>query len=130
VRVSSANPDAVAIIESHYGLGDRLRVESDGTGALIPWGTVTGRVTGIRDLDAWHLSLNWTSPDLGECGGGDMGFGVNDRGRYELPCQIGTWTIIVVAVGADDSVRELGRGTVEVVAGKTVTLDIHLDTGS
>jgi hypothetical protein len=129
VGVSSANPDAEAIIASHYDLGDRLRVESDGTGvALLPWGTVTGRVTGITDSDTW-LDLNWRSPDLGDCGGGDMGFGVNDRGRYELPCQVGTWTIIVVAIGANDTRRERGRGTVEVVADKTVTLDIHLSSG-
>ncbi|MEJ7749410.1 MAG: hypothetical protein WKF56_08910, partial [Candidatus Limnocylindrales bacterium] len=45
LEVSSANPKAVAIIESHYGLGDRLRVESDRIGVrFIPWGTVKGRV--------------------------------------------------------------------------------------
>ena len=131
VDISSANPDAVAIIEAHYDLGHQLRVESDDTGvALLPWGTVTGRVRGIADLRAWNLSLNWESRDSGECGGGDMGFGVNDKGQFELPCQIGTWTIIVVDSSSDDSVRELGRGTVEVLADKTVTLDIHLDTGS
>ena len=131
VRVSSANPDAVAIIESHYDLGDRLRVESDGTGrALIPYGTVTGRVTGIADLDAWDLSLAWEGPNIGDCGGGDMGYGVNDRGRYELPCQVGTWTIKLMAIGAEDVLREVGRGTVKVVAGETVTLDIHADFGS
>jgi hypothetical protein len=129
-QVSSANPDAEAIIEAHYGFGDRMRVESDGTGRiLIPWGTVTGRVTGITSKDTW-LSLHWTSPDLGDCGGGDMGYGVNDDGRFELPCQVGTWTIIVVAIAPDETFRERGRGTVEVVADKTVTLDIDLDAGS
>jgi hypothetical protein len=43
VGISSANPDAPGIIEAHYGAGDRLRVESDGTGqALIPWGSRSG----------------------------------------------------------------------------------------
>lgn len=131
VEVSSANPDAVAIIESHYDLGHQLRVESDGTGvALLPVGWITGRVTGTENLAGRDLGLDWESPDLGSCGGGDMGFGVNAKGRYELPCQIGTWTIIVVDFTGDDPVRELGRGTVEVLADKTVTLDIHLDTGS
>lgn len=131
VEISSANPDAVAIVESHYDLGDRLRVESDGTGrALIPYGTVTGRVTGIDDLDAWHLSLAWDGPKVGVCGGGDMGYGINDRGRYELPCQVGTWTIRLLAIGPDEVAREVGRGTVEVKAGETVTLDIHADIGT
>ncbi len=131
VDISSANPDAVAIIEAHYDLGHQLRVESDGTGvALLPWGTVTGRVTGMGDLAGRALGLDWESADVGSCGGGDMGFGVNVNGRYELPCQIGTWTIIVVDSTGDDPIRELGRGTVKVVADKTVTLDIHLDTGS
>jgi hypothetical protein len=128
LEVSSANPDAVTIIEAHYGLGDRLRVESDGTGrTLIPWGTVIGRVTGIADRGAWqYLSLEWESPDVGSCGGGDMGFGVGDDGRYELPCQAGTRTIIVVGVDAEDTRRELGRGTIEVEPDKTVTLDIRV----
>ena len=131
VGVSSANPDAVAIIEAHYDLGDRLRAESDGTGrALIPYGTVTGRVTGMAKLNSWELRLEWEGQDVGDCGGGDMGYGVTDRGRYELPCQEGTWTIKVMAVGAEDVLREIGRGTVKVVAGKTVTLDIHADTGT
>ena len=84
----------------------------------------------IADLDAWDLSLAWEGPNIGDCGGGDMGYGVNDRGRYELPCQVGTWTIKLMAIGAEDVVREVGRGTVKVVAGETVTLDIHADFGS
>ena len=129
IDVSSAHPDAVAIIEAHYDLGDRLHVESDGTGyALLPAGTVTGRVIGLEDVDAGSLSLRWESQDSGRCGGGDMGYGVDQRGRFELPCQIGTWTIIVVTDG--NPARELGRGTVKVVADQTVTLDIHVDAGS
>ncbi len=131
IGISSANPDAERIVAEHYGLGDRLRVESDGTGrALIPWGTVKGRVIGISGREAWQLNLRWTSEDsVGECGGGDMGFGVSDRGRFELPCQVGTWTISVVAMQPDETVREFGHGTVKVVAGETVTLDINVSTG-
>lgn len=128
IGISSANPDADRIVAEHYGLGDRLRVESDGTGrALIPWGTVKGRVMGISGREAWQLNLRWTSEDsVGECGGGDMGFGISDEGRFELPCQVGTWTISVVTITGDDTVRELGHGTVKVVAGTTVTLDIRV----
>ncbi len=128
IEVSSANPEAEAIIESHYGLGDRLRVDSDGTGVeLIPAGTIKGRVTPVDALRGLEVELDWVSDDLGHCGGGDVGYGVDRHGRFTIGCQIGTWTIIVMALGNHDERRELGRGTVKVEADKTVTLTIRLD---
>ena len=131
VEVSSANPDAAAIIAAHFDVGDRMRVESDGTGVrLIPWGTVKGRVTPLDGIDLGETALAWTSTDSGECGGGDMGFGVTRDGTFELPCQVGTWTIKLVHVGNDGIDGELGHGTVKVSAGKTSWVTIHLQAGS
>jgi hypothetical protein len=127
VEVSSANPDAVAIIEAHFGLGDRIHVTSDGTGAaLLPYGTVKGRVDPIAPFKPWTLSLRWTNHDPGDCGGGDMGFGVDDAGRFELPCRVGTRTIIVTGQGEGDEVVDLGQVTVEVKANETAHVTIHL----
>jgi hypothetical protein len=127
MEVSSANPDAVTIIESHYQLGDRLRVESDGTGAaLIPGGRIKGVVTNLGGIDPYDLELRFANPVPGDCGGGDIGYGVGRDGHFRVPCQAGARTIIVVRQANDGTDQELGRGTVTVVAGETVDLTIRL----
>ncbi len=130
LEVSSAEPTAVEQIEAHYGLGDKLRVTSDGTGAmLLPRGTVKGKVLGpdgsrVRNGE---LELQWTNLDPGDCGGGDIGYGVAADGTFELPCQVGRRTITVTGPKwIDDHWEELGRATVTVRAGKTVTVTIRL----
>ena len=128
VEISSADPDAATIVADHFGVGDRLQVESDGTGVrLIPWGTIRGRVEPIPGSHTW-LDLAWSSSDSGECGGGDMGFGVNQQGMFELPCQIGTWTIKVMDHREDDTQVEIGRATVKVRKGRVTRVTIHLHT--
>lgn len=126
--VSSANPDAAALIEGHLGYGDRLRVDSDGTGAaLIPRGTVKGHVLPHDGVDRATLSLQWTSDDPGDCGSGDIGYGIDEHGRFEVPCQAGTRTFVVYDIGPNGGNRERGRATVEVIAGTTVRVTITLD---
>jgi hypothetical protein len=129
-EVSSANPNAPALIAAHYRLGDALRVTSDGTGAaLIPRGMVRGRVVAadgrpVHDLDAM---LGDRSDIPGGCGGGDIGYGVSPDGEFEYPCQAGKRTILVIEAGGNvDPPPVLGEGTVVVVAGKTVELEIRL----
>jgi hypothetical protein len=126
-EVSSANPDAVAIIEAHFGLGDRLRAESDGTGAaLVPWGTVRGRLTPFEGLDPGSLILRWTGTDPGDCGGGDIGFGVAHDWTFELPCQAGERTIIVAGEGDnEEGWVELGHATVTVREDETTRVRIR-----
>jgi hypothetical protein len=134
IGVSSSVPEAVDIIAAHYGLGDRLRIISDGTGSmLIPWGTVVGRVTfrgkPVSIPMTANVSLAWDRPGdgVGSCGGGDVGFGVDRRGHFELPCQIGRRTILVQVPGAGDGEwRTIGQGRVIVREGKTSRLDIKL----
>lgn len=128
IELSSANPEAVAIVEAHFGLGDRLHVTSDGTGAaLIPAGTVMGTVEPFDRLRGRNLNLAWTSDDPGDCGGGDMGFGVGDGGHFELPCQAGRRTIILMLDDeSGDGSTEVGRTTVTVKGGETVRVTIHL----
>lgn len=132
--VSSAEPDAEERIAAYYDMGDALRVVSDGTGQeLIPWGWVVGTVllpngepvTGQIPF----LTLDGESEDteLGECGGGDMGFGVADDGTFRYPCQAGTRTIIVRAEDPDGGTREVGRVVVEVVADEETEVTIQLD---
>lgn len=134
LEVSSAEPTAVQQIVDHYALGDRLRVTSDGTGAmLLPWGTVKGRVLGpdgtpFTGERTEQLDLQWTSAVPGDCGGGDIGYGVQSDGRFEVPCQVGERTIIVQGPGSGDEWHELGRGTVTVRANKTVKLTVRLTT--
>jgi hypothetical protein len=56
-----------------------------------------------------------------------MGFGVDRRGRFELPCQVGRRTILVqVPAAGDGEWRTIGKGRVTVKEGKTVRLEIKL----
>lgn len=125
--VSSASTDAPALIQAHYAATfgfdpDMFVVTSDGTGAyFIPWGTVHVTLdlpaSGIpADVD---LVPDWESDVNGlRCGQGDVGV------RFDaLPCQEGTWTILVVAQRGAERVV-VGSGVVNVVAGATVDLTI------
>ena len=136
IGVSSAAPDAATIIAAHYDLGDKIRVESDGTGAmLIPWGSVAGTVTfpGRKWYKAPKstpvmLSSGGPGDAVGTCNGSDMGYGVGSDGRFEYPCQVGRRTILLqVPTDEDGEWRTIGRGTVVVNEGKTARLDIELD---
>jgi hypothetical protein len=134
VSVSSAVPDAAEIIAAHYDLGDRIRIVTDGTGGmLIPWGNVVGRVTyrgaPVKIPPSKTVMLGWDLPGdaVGTCGGGDIGFGVDRRGRFELPCQVGRRTILVqVPDVGDGEWRTIGKGRALVKEGKTVRLEIEL----
>lgn len=126
--VSSANPDAPALIEEHLGYGDRLRVDSDGTGAaLLPRGTVKGHILPLDGVDRQNLSLQWTSADPGDCGSGDIGYGIDEHGHFEVPCQVGSRTFIVFDIGPNGGNRERGRATIDVAADTTarVTITLH-----
>jgi hypothetical protein len=134
LEISSANPAAAAIILDHFGVGpELLNVTSDGTGiALLPAGKVRGRVTeadGTRPADPGSLSLSWTSdspgPGSGDCGGGDIGYGVGADGRFELPCQPGGWTISITDDSRPDR-KEVGRTHVVVPPGLAVDVVIRL----
>ncbi len=128
MSVSSINPAAVQLIEAHYGLGPALEATSDGTGAaLIPWGTVEGRLRTPAGStpDRADYFLRWHSDGPGDCGGGDVGYGVSDAGTFSIPCQQGTWTIDVTVPGGDGW-RSIGQGTVDVLANRTSKLDIVL----
>ena len=132
VEISSANPNAEAVIEAHYGLGDRLRVQSDGTGvALVRWGTIKGTVLrpdGSRFRPRFGAELSWGAPGdaLGSCGGGDVGFAVTQRGTFKIPCQVGRRTIFVLLATPSDTWRTVGQGTAVVRDGKTTTMTITL----
>ncbi|MGZ8514293.1 MAG: hypothetical protein ACXW4H_04225 [Candidatus Limnocylindrales bacterium] len=128
LSVSSANPRAVELIQSHFGLGAAFEATSDGTGAaLIPWGTVEGRVrTRAGDVPGpAEYNLRWHGTGPGDCGGGDVGYGVSDLGTFTLPCQQGTWMIEVTVPDGNDW-RSIGEGTVAVTADHTSKLDIVL----
>jgi hypothetical protein len=126
--VSSAEPTAVQQIVDHYGLGDKLVVTSDGTGAaLIPGGNVKGKVrlkNGNAPGPNANLQIDYLyEPDVpGSCGGGDMGYGVREDGTFDYPCQAGERILVIYGEGRE----ELGRATVNVIAGKTVTVTIRL----
>ena len=136
ISVSSANPDAAAIIASRYGLGDRIVVESDGTGVmLVPWGNVKGTVTlpggkPFKVPPSLPVMLTSDGPgdSLGTCNGSDVGYGVDTDGRFEYPCQIGRRTIYIQVPTEEDGMwRTIGQGTVVVEEGRTARLDIELD---
>lgn len=135
VDISSANPNAAAIIVGHYGApAGMIRVQSDGTGAaLLPWGKVTGRVLTAdgRAPGLNNLALSNGSPQdpPGSCGGGDIGYGVGPEGSIEFPCQAGRRTIQVQASIADGEWRTVASVVVDVPAGGTVVVEIRLPAG-
>jgi hypothetical protein len=135
VEISSANAAAPGLIADHFGAGPALlKVTSDGTGIeLQPKGKVRGRVVnadGSPALGDGSLTVNWASDHpgagSGDCGGGDIGYGVGEHGRFELPCAPGRWTISITS-DDDGNVTELGRAHVVVPPGLAVDLVIHLD---
>ena len=135
MEISSANPAAPALILQHFGVGPAvLRIESDGTGILLqPRGKVRGRVllaNGKPPPADSSLGLDWSpdvpAPGSGACGIGDMGFGVGQDGRFELPCAPGGWTIKVFKETPNGR-KLVGQGHVVVPPGLAVNVVIHLD---
>jgi len=140
LQISSANPVAPLLILAHYGVGpDMLRVDSDGTGIrLLPRGTIRGTVVtakgGVPLADA--LMVSWASDETGDghgdCGVGDIGYGVGADGRFELPCAPGGWTITIEEPrdpSGNGNWTPVGSGHVVVPVGGEVSLRITLDPG-
>jgi hypothetical protein len=131
--VSSAEATAVQQIDDHYRLGDSLVVTSDGTGAVFfPWGTVKvtvrtadGRVPPrVMDLNIDYL---YDVAVPGSCGDG-VGIGFAGDGTARYPCQAGRRTLVITGLNAKGGNVEVGRAAVTVVAGKTVTLRIRVNS--
>ena len=139
IDISSANPDAPRLIVEHYvgALGippEMLVVTSDGTGAaLLPFGTVRGVVT-LADGSAPgynNLMVDGRGAGPGSCGGGDMGYGVGEDGRFRIPCQVGKYTMVIEApLPRDGGWVVVGRADVTVRADRTVKVRIRLDQGA
>jgi hypothetical protein len=135
VDVSTVNGNASALILAHYAVpAGMIVVQSDGTGAaLLPWGTVRGRVVDSRGQPpgaavANGLALGWVSDGPGTCGLGDMGYGVGADGVFEVPCQVAAWTMqIQLPAVAGGSPTTIGSGHVVVLASQQVLLQIKLD---
>jgi hypothetical protein len=134
-EISSASRDAADRIIAHYDAPTgMIRVESDGTGAvLLPSGTVVGRVllaTG-RPLGPNDLMLDAGSPDdpPGWCGGGDIGYGVREDGRFDFPCKAGRRTILIKDWTSDGEHPVVASVVVDVPANGEVEVDIQLPAG-
>lgn len=128
MSVSSADTNAEAIVAAHYGLGDALVVNSDGTGtALIPWGEVHGRVrtaAGALPTPA-DYSVQARARDTRSCGSDSIGYGLDLDGEFKMPCQAGAWRIEIAAFVDDDWVV-VGEGDVDVPADGLATVEIIL----
>lgn len=129
--VSSAEPTAVAQIQAHYGLGDKLIVTSDGTGAFfLPWGTVkvtlrTAAGNVPRAPGDLNIDYAYDPAVPGSCGDG-VGYGIADDGTVTFPCQAGVRTLVITGLNANGGNVEVGRKAVTVVAGKTVRLTVRV----
>ena len=67
----------------------------------------------------------------GSCGGGDMGYGVGEDGRFRIPCQVGEYTMVIEApLPRDGGWVVVGRADVTVRADRTVKVRIRLDRGA
>lgn len=129
MTVSSADPDAEAIIAAHYALGEALVVTSDGTGvALIPWGEVHGRVRTASGTvpPPGDYSVQGRAGDARSCGSDSIGHGLGLEGEFTMRCQAGEWTIEITAF--DDNGRVVvGVATVDVPADGVATVEIVLE---
>ena len=135
VDISSANERAEQAILDHFGAPDgMLRVESDGTGAaLLPWGTVVGRVVTAdgQPVGPNDLMVDYGGPDdpPGWCGGGDIGYGVRSNGSFEYPCHVGRRTIRLVDWVGDGDHQVVASTVVDVRADREVEVTIRLPEG-
>ena len=133
LEVSSAVPDVAARIIEHFAIpADMIAVSSDGTGGyFVPWGNVRVRVLDASGNppgeDAYYLTLEGDQPPIRgtRCGRGDVGISVSADGLGEIPCQAGTWTIMVTASPEGESVI-LGSERVTVIADETVDVTIEI----
>ncbi len=134
LQISSANPQAPALIAAHFGVPpDMLGITSDGTGIqLEERGTVDlaivtadGKAPGKNDLD-----VTWSPdrPDGRDCGN-MTGIIVPPDGALSIPCAPGGWTF-TIQTRAGDAWTPVGTGHVVVPSGKTVELRITLDPGA
>ena len=128
IDVSTVRPDAADLVKEHYAAPGMIDVISDGTGAaLVPEGTVRGRAVDILGRPpgaelAGQLNLGWTSDGPGDCGGGDIGYGLNPDGSFRLPCQAGGHTIEVQIPVPNDGWKTIGSAHVVAVGGGTVDM--------
>jgi hypothetical protein len=139
IHISSANPDAPRLIQERLAadLGvpvAMLEVTSDGTGvALLPYGTVEGVVRladGSRPRSN-DLMVEWRPDTIGDCGIGDMGYGVGENGQFEIPCRVGTYTIEITVSGPGGEGRVVvGQTQVTVREGEVSTVRIRLFPGA
>jgi hypothetical protein len=134
LQISSANPQAPALIAAHFGSPpDMLKVMSDGTGIqLEERGTVNlaivtadGKAPGRNGLD-----VTWSParPDGRDCGN-MTGVVVPEDGTLSIPCAPGGWTFEIQA-RAGEAWTPVGSGHVVVPSGGTVKLTITLDKGA
>jgi hypothetical protein len=134
LQISSANPQAPALIRAHFGVGPAmLAITSDGTGiALQPRGTLVitvvtaeGKAPGKSDIEP-----SWTPdrPDGRECGE-FVGYTIPPDGVLSIACAPGGWTV-TLQVRAGDGWKTAGTGHVVVPAGGTANVRITLDKGA
>ena len=133
LSISSANPQATALILSHYAVpADMLKVDSDGSGILLqPRGTIEGtvRTSDGKAPGANALDLRW-KPDIlddRDCGSG-TGLGLAPDGTFKLPCAPGGWTISLEGIFRGGTTA--GSAHVVVPPGTTVKLLITLQPGA
>jgi hypothetical protein len=139
VEVSSANPDAPRRIAERLAADlavpvEMLEVTSDGTGVeLLPYGTVKGIVVLADGSKPGRneLMVDGRADTIGYCGGGDMGYGVDEGGRFEIPCKVGTYTMEIKANGAGDGEWVVvGEARVVVRADRVSTVRVRLVPGA
>ena len=134
LQISSANPDAPALIRAHFGVGpDELAISSDGTGiALQPRGklvitvvTADGKAPGRNTLEP-----SWTSdrPDGRECGE-FVGYIIPPDGVLTVDCAPGGWTVTIQG-RAGEGWLAVGSGHVAVPSGGKAELTITLQEGA
>jgi hypothetical protein len=131
IEVSSADNTVPAEIARHFGLGDELTIQIDGTGvATLPKGTMTGRAVDAEGKPADGLEIQLIG-DIPGIDAGEIARSTGDDGSFEIVDIPATGYDIRLLTGLDTVGHPnatpgipVGEARVEVKAGKTTYVTI------
>jgi hypothetical protein len=122
LNISSANPNAAQLIMEHYNAEGKLKVVSDGTGALLqPMGRLSGHVLDPQGRPVAGVDVEY-SPLFNAGAIAGTGHVTDADGRFEIgPVVPGRWRVYVMMEGI-----EFGSVEVDVAPGGAVSARVVL----
>jgi hypothetical protein len=122
LNVSSANPNVARLIIEHYNAAEKLKVNSDGTGALLqPMGRLMGQVVDVQGRPVARVDVEY-EPLFNAGAMAGTGHITDADGRFEIGAVVpGKWRVFVMVEGT-----EFGSVEVDVPPGAFATARVVL----